>query len=102
MSHKNAPPLSLSLTRARLVSGVAELMATVAGRVTAYCKYVGPSPAVTLSKKWKDCQSLRAEIEPGRRRAFPHPSRLALGPTQPPAQLAADLFPRSKAAGAWR
>ena len=41
-------------------------------------------------------------IEARLRGDFPHLSRPALRPTQPPAQWVLDLFPGGKAAGAWR
>ena len=41
-------------------------------------------------------------IESRWERNFPHLCRLALGPTQPPIQCRPALFPRLKAAGAWR
>jgi hypothetical protein len=43
-----------------------------------------------------------AGIESRWGRDFPHPSRPALVPTQPPIQWLPGLFSESKAAGAWR
>jgi hypothetical protein len=43
----------------------------------------------------------RSGIESRWGRDFQHPSRPALGPTQPPIQRVPGLFPGDKVAGAW-
>ena len=41
-------------------------------------------------------------IESRRKQNFPHTSRPAMGPTQPPIQWVLGLFPNDKAAEVWR
>jgi hypothetical protein len=57
---------------------------------------VGRDSVVGIAKRY-GLNGPRIECRWGR--AFPHPSRPTLGPTQPAVQLVSGLFPRVKAAG---
>ena len=46
---------------------------------------------------WLDCPGIESQCG----KDFPHQSRSALRPTQPPIQWVPSLFPGGKAAGAW-
>ena len=62
------------------------------------CK-IGRDSSVSITAKLRSGRSGN-RIPTGR--DFPHPSRPAVGPTQPPIQWVPVLFRGGKAAGAWR
>jgi len=59
----------------------------------------GPDSAVGIATRY-GLEGPGIESRCGRN--FPHPTRPALGPTQPPIKWVQGLFPGGKAAGAWR
>jgi hypothetical protein len=61
-------------------------------------KLVGRDSSVGMATRY-GLDGPRIESRWGR--DFSHPSRSALGPTQPPVQWVPGLFPGGKAAGAW-
>ena len=64
---------------------------------TAYINFVGRDSSVGIATRY----GLDGPgIEPRWGRDLPHPSRPALGPTQPPIKWVPGLFPGGKAAGA--
>jgi len=61
-----------------------------------YQNHVGRHSSVGIENRYSPVIKSRL------RHDFPHPSRTAVGSTQPLAQRKPDLFPEGKAAGAWR
>ena len=59
-------------------------------------------PEEVLATSWKIRGSNSGGGEGGGERDFPHPYKPALDPIQPPRQWAPGIYPRCKAAGAWR
>jgi hypothetical protein len=77
-----------------------EVSGRLANSATLLKLFVGFNMSKLLQSK--SLQTGRSGTECWRGRDFPHPSRPALGPTQPHIKWAPSLFPRGKAAGVWR
>jgi hypothetical protein len=60
---------------------------------------VGRHSAVSMATR---CRLNGPGVESRWRQEFPHPSRPALWPTQPPVKWVPGLFTEGKAAGGWR
>ena len=94
-AHFTALPLSPTVTI--LYEDLALLFDYV--NIYIYCQGVGRDSSVGIATRY-GLDGLGTESRWGR--DFPHPSRPALGPTQPPVQCVPGVFPVGKAAGAWR